>query len=90
MGMDIASYPNPSDTKVCMDIHWFTLYVHHHNNVLAKQQHFNTCRIVAAFQQTNYTSIAVQRHFKNNSATFQKTQQFIIISGGVEGRRQSR
>jgi hypothetical protein len=83
MGMDIASYPNLSDTKVCMDIHGFMLYVHHHNNVLAKQQHFNTCSIVASFQQTKYTSILVQRHFKNNSEAFQKntTLQYHFMGG---------
>jgi hypothetical protein len=75
MGMDgCRPYPNSPDTRVSMDIHGFTLYVHLHNNISAKQQPLNT-------------SIAVQRCFsKEVQQHFSKTKHFNNNSGGVNGR----
>jgi hypothetical protein len=33
MGMDVAPNPNPPDIRISMDIHEFTHYVYHHNNI---------------------------------------------------------
>jgi hypothetical protein len=33
MGMDVAPNPNPLDIRISMNIHGFTHYVHHHNNM---------------------------------------------------------
>jgi hypothetical protein len=41
MAMDAAPNPNPLDIWISMDIHVFTHYVHHHNNIEPFWEHFS-------------------------------------------------